>query len=155
MKINYLFIPALAAFVAWVGGSITSGGMEEWYNTLTLPSITPPGAFIGAVWTILYILTAISAIIVYNQGFRDTAWLLTVGMFILNAFLNIFWSYLFFGQHLLGLAVLEAGLLGLSVLLIIIFSWPISRLAALLLVPYLAWVSFATYLAYLIYRLNP
>ncbi|PIR66294.1 MAG: hypothetical protein COU51_04675 [Parcubacteria group bacterium CG10_big_fil_rev_8_21_14_0_10_36_14] len=68
--------------------------------------------------------------------------------------LNFLWSYLFFDQHLFFLAIIEASILGFSVLILIIFIWPVSRLASILLFPYFGWVAFATYLTYAIWVLN-
>jgi tryptophan-rich sensory protein len=155
MKFNYFAIPVITIFVALVGGVFTSQGLQGWYGTLVLPAIAPKGEFIGMVWTILYAMTALAAILVYNNEARDSSWLLAIAAFLLNALLNIFWSFLFFDRHFIGLATFEAALLGLSVLLMIVFSWRLSKTASILLMPYLAWVLFATYLCFLIYRLNP
>lgn len=139
--------------MAWLGGMITSAGMD-WYETINLPDFTPSGYVIGTVWTIIFILAAISALIVWNRFPRGRRFNWIIGVFLVNAFLNVFWSYLFFGEHLLGLAIWEAGILAFSVALLIVVLRPFSRLAAILLYPYLFWVVFATYLTYTVWTLN-
>jgi tryptophan-rich sensory protein len=125
-----------------------------WYKTIKLPSWTPSGSVIGTVWTILFILAAISALIIWNQLAHDSRFWWIVVLFILNAVLNVGWSWLFFNQHFLGAAIFEAGLLGLSVVALVILIWPASALAAALLLPYAAWVAFATFLTYNVWSLN-
>lgn len=153
MKLNYFVIPLIVFLVAWLGGMITSAGMD-WYETINLPDFTPSGYVIGTVWTIIFILAAISALIVWNRFPRGRRFNWIIGVFLVNAFLNVFWSYLFFGEHLLGLAIWEAGILAFSVALLIVVLRPFSRLAAILLYPYLFWVVFATYLTYTVWTLN-
>jgi tryptophan-rich sensory protein len=153
LRLNYFIIPLVAFAVAYFGGRVTSTGMD-WYRTINLPAWTPSGAVIGAVWTTIFILTAMSAILVWNKGMNAKYFPAIVGIFILNAVLNFTWSYLFFGKHLIGTDVFVAGLLEISVLFLIILIWPISKLASSLLFPYSAWVFFATYLNYLIWSLN-
>lgn len=153
MKLNYFIIPLLIFLVSFLGGKITSSGMG-WYKTLELPTWTPLGWVIGLVWTFIFILLALSIILFWNLQFRPSNFYWIIGLFVLNAILNILWSYLFFGQHLIGLAVVEAFALGLSVLALIILIRPFSNLSALLLLPYCMWVFFATYLTYSIWLLN-
>lgn len=153
MKLNYFIIPLIAILTAALGSIITSQGMS-WYNSIKLPSWTPPGSAIGLVWTILFILATASALIIWNKSTHNNFFWWIIGFFLLNAVLNFFWSYLFFGQHLIGYAVIEAALLALSVLVIIILSWPLSKYASLLMLPYFLWVIFATYLTYSVWILN-
>ena len=153
MKMSFIFIPLTVFGVAAFGSWLTGGGME-WYKTINLPAFTPPGSVIGAVWTIIFILTAISALIFWQKAPRDKRFSWAATFFILNGALNIFWSYLFFNRHWLGAAVWEAGILDLSVIVLIILIWPVSRLASTLLMPYAVWTTFATYLTYVIWSLN-
>jgi tryptophan-rich sensory protein len=156
MRANYIVIPLLTIFTAVVGGLITSGGME-WYKKIHLPAFTPPGSFIGTVWTVIFFLATIAALLIFNAKVpmsKETLQEGIMALFIFNAILNVTWSLLFFGQHFLYAAIWEAGVLGLSVIALIIFSWPISQLAAWLLMPYAAWVAFATYLTYTVWALN-
>jgi translocator protein len=154
MKLNYLVTPLVTVAVAVIGSKITAYNMA-WYATIRRPSWTPPGGVIGTVWTLIFVLSTVSALLVWNQIPHDSVrfFAITV-LFVLNAALNVFWSYLFFGSHHLGGATFEAGLLGASVIALIVLIWPLNAWAAELLMPYAAWVCFATYLSSVIWRLN-
>lgn len=153
VKIKYIIIPVLTFLVALLGSAFTGGGMD-WYKDLALPSITPSGSFIGLIWTIIFILTATSALMVLSKASKKKLFYWIFTLFLINAFLNVFWSYLFFGQHLIFAAIIEMILLEATVLALIILIWPVSFWAALLLFPYAFWVIFATYLAVQIFLLN-
>lgn len=153
MKLNYFIIPLVTIATAAIGSSFTDAN-SSWYRSLNFPSFAPPGYVIGIVWTIIFILTMISALLVWN-GIVSRRNLSLIGwLFILNAVLNITWSWLFFNQYLIAPAIIEAACLGVSVIVLIAFIAPISRLSAWLLAPYAIWVSFATYLTYSIWLLN-
>lgn len=153
LKTNYLVIPLFVLAIAWLGSFLTSRGMV-WYQTLTLPVWTPSGGVIGAAWTIIFILSALAALIFWhksphNKQFREIAWL-----FVLNGVLNVFWSFVFFDQRLIGASILEMLALELTVIALIAIIWRTSKLASALLAPYALWVAFATYLAYAVWQLN-
>lgn len=154
IKLNYFIIPLLVVGVSVVGSIFTSQSVNGWYQTINTPGWTPAGSIIGAVWTVLFILIAVSALIFWNRVRHDRAFRLIVGVFLLNAVLNIFWSYLFFGQHLILLAFVEIIILEVSILALIFMIWPLSRSASVLLWPYAGWVAFAGYLNYAIWQLN-
>ena len=154
MKPNYLVIPLVVFLTAFAGSLITSGGLEAWYQTINLPPWTPSGPIIGAAWTIIFILSAISALIVWNKFPRGEQFKRIICTFIANAFLNVLWSYLFFGKHLLSWAVLGAASLFFSVALLIALIRPNSKFAVMLLYPYAIWVLFATYLTFIVWTLN-
>src|SRR6056297_442475 len=149
LKINYFLIPIITVLVSYTGSIFTSMGINSgWYELINKPTWTPPGSIIGIVWTIIFILSTISALIVWNKLERDKRFWRIIYLFLLNAGLNIFWSFLFFAQGLIGLAVFEAILLSLTVFILIYLIWSKSKLAALLLVPYVLWGSFASFLTY-------
>lgn len=152
--LSYVIIPLVAILTGSIGGYFTSSSVNTWYKTLQKPLWTPPGSVIGAVWTVLYILTATSALIVWNTFPRDDKFRWIIALFLANAILNALWSYIFFSRHLLGIAVWEAALLGLTVLALMILTWTQSKTASLFLLPYLLWVSFATYLTFTVWSLN-
>ncbi len=152
MKPNYVVIPLIALGTSLAGSWFTRSGME-WYRTITTPEWTPPGTVIGAVWTVIFILSAISALLVWNAADAQHRSLIAF-VFAANAILNILWCYLFFGLHTIGLSIAEMALLNLTTLALIVLIWPTSRAASLLLVPYFLWVSFATYLTVRIWTLN-
>ena len=152
MKPNYLIIPLVVLLVAVAGSYFTGTGMA-WYKTINLPTWAPNGAFIGTVWTIIFILSAIATILVWN-GSRGPAFKWIIGLLILNGLLNIFWCFLFFNLHLFGWSIVEMIILEATVIAPIILIWPSSQPAALLFLPYAVWVPFATYLAISVWRLN-
>ncbi len=153
MKLNYLIIPILVFLTAFIGSTLTDPN-SAWYKSLKLPSFAPPGYVIGMVWTVIFILCAISVIIMWNKIPHNTLFWWIIGIFIVNAILNIGWSLLFFNQHMILASIFEMIFLEASTIAIIILAWPLSRLAAGLLLPYAAWVAFATFLAMNIYYLN-
>ncbi|MBU1038959.1 tryptophan-rich sensory protein [Patescibacteria group bacterium] len=153
LKINYFVIPMLVWLVAWWGGQFTSPD-TVWYQNLLKPDFTPPGWFIGLAWTVLFILIAGAVLIFYNQSIRYKNFRLTLVMLVLNGFLNVGWSWLFFGQQMIGLAAIEIWLLFFSIIYLIILIGRTSRLAAVLLAPYAVWVMFAAYLNFTIWQLN-
>lgn len=150
---DILIMPLIALGTLILGRTFTSSGME-WYKTIALPSFTPPGWFIGLVWQTIYIMTTISAVMVWRTGLRDTRFWTIISLFVVNVGLNVLWTYLFFNQHMIGTAAIDALLLSASVYALIVLIYPISRTAALLLVPYALWSSFATYLNYVIWTMN-
>lgn len=150
---GYIVIILTVVAVSAVGGSFTGGGMA-WYRTLTLPSFTPPGSVIGMVWTVIYVLSAIAASLLWRSRRAIPRFGVILGLLWANAVLNALWSFVFFTAHLPGWAIVEMVVLNLTTLAIIAMSWHRQRTAAVLLVPYFAWVCFATYLAWAIWRLN-
>lgn len=157
MKLNYILIPLISVLVSVCGTAFTQTGLRTWYKKLKLPDMAPDGRFIGKVWTGIYVLTTISVLIVWNTTailHDDPMYYYIFALFIFNALMNVFWSFIFFTLHMIGLAAIESAALGFSVLALILVIFPISALAAALLVPYLAWVCFATYLNYGIWQLN-
>lgn len=154
MKINYLIIPLITIVVGYLGNIITNQGLGGWYYNLNLPNIAPAGWFIGLMWSIIYVLTTISALIVWNKLKKDKDFKLIISLFIVNAFLNWFWTYLFFGMNLIYPALLEMIILNIINLWLIVILRKKNLLASVLLIPYFIWVSFATYLTYLILTLN-
>lgn len=139
--------------VALVGSSITSSGMA-WYRSINLPAWTPSGAIIGFVWAVIFFLLAASMIVVWNQEIPPKKRRSIVVAFGVNILLNVFWSFLFFSRHLIAAAAVESGLLCLSVFWLMSSIRPASRFAARLLWLYGLWTVFATYLTYVIWRLN-
>lgn len=149
LRWNYFLIPVLVFSTLWVGSFFTTIGIESgWYNTIYRPVWTPPGVAISGAWILIFTLFVFSALIVWNSMPRTKRFLSILYLFCLSAVLNMLWSYLFFVEHNLVLATLDAALLALSVAASIYLLWPSARWSALFLIPYLAWVIFATYLTY-------
>ena len=141
-----------ALFVAVLGSSMTDLG--PWYQNLRKPSWQPPDWAFGPAWTLIFALSALSAAIAWkdtrDRGTRE--WIL--GLFALNAFLNVFWSTLFFRVKRPDWSFMEGFLLWGSVLILILFLRRFSPIASALLWPYLAWVTFAGILNWHIVQLN-
>jgi tryptophan-rich sensory protein len=144
----------LAVVATALVGSYFTAMNRDWYERLNYPAWKPPDAVIPVAWNIIFVLCAISAILVWNTRPRTARTYWTIGLFLLNAVINVSWSVLFFGNRLIFAAVIDAGVLFLSVVSVMIAAWPISRAASLLLIPYAGWVAFATALTWAIYRLN-
>jgi tryptophan-rich sensory protein len=137
MKDSIRFIIAVAAplIVGGLSGFATSSGVETWFPTLVKPAFNPPSWVFGPVWTVLYVLMGVAAFLVWNA-------------------LNGLWSILFFGMQSPGLAFMEIIVLWLAIAATIGTFWRVTQPAAWLLLPYLAWVSFAAVLNGSIWMLN-
>jgi tryptophan-rich sensory protein len=153
-RAHYILIPLFYFLVAFSGRLFTAEGVSSWYPTLAKPPYTPPGSLIGVVWTAIYILIALSFILFVNRARGERLFPLVSGLFIMNGLVNAAWSYIFFTMHNLALAVADAALILLTVLALVVLSWTHSKASSLLLLPYLAWTSFATFLSYRIFVLN-
>jgi benzodiazapine receptor len=146
---------AIVAFGLTFGAAFVGSRfrIDEWYAELTKPSWNPPNWIFGPVWSIIYLLIAISAWLVWkNDGFLS--FVIPSIIFLLQIILNAAWSWLFFGLHEVGYAFIEILALWVAILANIILFWRISPLNGILLLPYLAWVTFASVLNYTIWRLN-
>jgi len=126
---------------------------DDWYASLEKPSWNPPGWVFGPVWTALYTMMAVAAWLVWRRG-GFAAQRLPLGLFMVQLAFNALWTPLFFGFHWIGTAFVEILLLGLAIAATLAAFRSVSRLAMWLLVPYLAWVSFAAVLNYTLWRLN-
>jgi len=141
-----------ACFVAAATGSFFRPG--DWYERLVKPSWRPPNWLFAPVWTVLYLMIAVSGWLVWRAaGVVGAAPALAV--YAIQLVLNAAWSPIFFGLHRPWLGFVDIMLLWLSVIATISLFYPVHAGAALLLVPYLLWVSFAAALNLAIWRLNP
>lgn len=144
---------AICFAAAAVGARFTNPEIAGWYSSIEKPSWTPPNWLFGPVWTTLYLMMAIAAWLVWRRdGFAGAA--LPLSLFGLQLLLNALWSILFFGLHRPGAAFVEIVLLWLAILSTALLFWRASAWAALLLLPYLLWVTFAALLNFSIWRLN-
>lgn len=140
---------AAAAAAALIGGLGVAGTASE-YQTLDRPDWAPPSWLFGPVWTVLYALIAVSGWLVW----RRTGWTSALTVYAVQLALNAIWTPIFFGAGRYGWALVDIVVLWLLIGLTTVIFWRISRPAALLLVPYWAWVSFATSLNAAIWALN-
>ncbi len=138
--------------VAVTGGIANSYGLGSWYPSLTKPSFNPPNWVFGPVWTLLYVMIAVAGARLVLSPARDKE--PPLALYAAQLALNAAWSWVFFYGQAMGSAVAVIVALWLAILGTIIFAWSKDRLASLLLIPYLAWVSFAAVLNIAIWRLN-
>ncbi|WZO96495.1 TspO/MBR family protein [Isosphaeraceae bacterium EP7] len=150
-----LAVSLLICFAAaGLGSAWTLESIPTWYAGIRKPSWNPPNSIFGPVWTALYFLMAVSASIIWRREGWSRTGMVALGLFSIQLALNVAWSGLFFGLHRPDLAFVDIVLLWLAIAATIARFAPISRPAAALLVPYLAWVSFAGVLNLTIWRLN-
>jgi translocator protein len=141
-----------ACFVAALSGALFPPG--QWYEGLKKPSWRPPNWLFAPAWTLLYAMIAIAGWLVWREaGFAGAP--VALGLWGLQLALNAAWSGLFFGMRRMDLALAELVLLWLAILATIVAFYPIQSTAALLMAPYLAWVTFAGVLNFAMWRLNP
>ena len=151
--IGLVLFLAICLGAGGLGAIATTPEIEGWYKTIAKPSWNPPDALFGPVWTTLYVLMAISAWLVWRpNGFRAAAVPLT--LFAVQLLLNLAWSWIFFGMHQPGWAFAEIVVLWLAILATTVSFFRRAKIAAWLLLPYLAWVSFASVLNHAIWQLN-
>ena len=153
-KIKLLISLAICFAAEGLGGLFTAQSVGAWYLTLQKPAFTPPGWLFGPVWTLLYLMMGIALYSIWNTAGSGAQGRSALTLFALQLLLNVAWSAVFFGRQspLGGLLIIVALLLALALTI-----WRfrrISPLAAGLLLPYLAWTSFAAVLNFAIWRLN-
>ena len=140
--------------VGIVSGLLTRNETATWFTTLQKPSWNPPAYLFGPVWTTLYLLMGISLALVWKSDAPETQKLRAELTFALQLFLNFMWSILFFSCHSPALAFVDIVLMIVTILMTIGRFARISKWAAWLLIPYLAWVCFASVLNYNIWMMN-
>lgn len=137
-----------------IGTFFTTPAIPTWYADLVKPSWNPPSWVFGPVWTTLFALMGIAAFLVWRKGLQRRDVRIALGVFAVQLVLNTCWSILFFGLRNPGAAFAKIIALWLAILATIVTFFRISKTAAWLLLPYIAWVSFAAYLNYTIWMLN-
>jgi len=159
MKIKNKFQKFLASILiclaaGFLGSLFTTTGVGSWYATLEKPTFNPPNWLFGPVWTMLYILMGISLYLIWQKGLKKKELRFAFGIFILQLLFNLWWSVIFFGLNNPGLAFVDIVVLWFMIVFVIYLFYEIRKISAWLLVPYLAWVSFALVLNYCIWVLN-
>ena len=148
------FFVALCLVIGALGAAVVATSVDTWYADLAKPPFTPPDRLFGPVWTALYVLMAIAAWRVWRAADRDTR-RGPLTLFALQLALTLGWTVVFFGLQKIGAAVATIVVLDVGVVVTTLAFRTIDRWAGLLMVPYLAWVVFATVLNIAIWRLNP
>ncbi len=144
----------LCLAVGGLGIWATSQSVVEWYPTLNKPSWNPPSWIFGPVWTTLYVLMGVAAWLVWRQDTRFSGVRAALILFAVQLALNSLWSFLFFKFHNPGLALVDIIALLITLALTTWAFFNHSKPAGLLMLPYLAWVTFATFLNFTIWQLN-
>lgn len=153
LRWQVVLVAALAALAVSVLGTAATD-LGPWYQSLVKPAWQPPDLLFGPAWTLIYALWALSAATAWSAASSRAVRTRVVALFGTNALLNVLWSELFFGWQRPDWALAEVVVLWLSIVLLIVVLAPISRRASWLLVPYLAWVSFAGVLNLAVVQLN-
>ena len=144
---------ALVVAAAALGG-LASADSADFYRQLDRPDWAPPAWLFGPVWSALYLMMAVAAWMIWRvRGFRGAPWALT--LFVVQLGLNALWTWLFFAWRLGALSLVEIVVLLALILGTLIAFWRRQRFAALLLMPYLLWVTFAAVLTYSLWARNP
>lgn len=156
-------LPAqVAGLVAWMAVTLMAGGIgaiasvdaASFYASLNQPAWAPPASVFGPVWTALYVLMGVAAWLVWREpASRERTQALVV--FVVQLAVNALWSWLFFAWHLGAWALADVLLLLALIVVTIAIFRRVRPLAAVLLVPYLAWVGFASALTWAMWRANP
>jgi benzodiazapine receptor len=152
--IKFIICLILTFSAAFVGSIFTREAVPDWYATLNRPSFTPPNWLFSPVWTILYLLMAISAFLVWQKGLANPAVKIALILYLIQLILNALWSVIFFGLKLPLPAFIEIIMLWTAIAFTILAFARVSITAALILVPYILWVSFAAVLNFSIWFLN-
>lgn len=138
--------------IGYLLGNATKAGVDTWYQTLNRSSLTPPDYVFGIVWTILYVMIAVSGWSIWQREYQETA--LLKKLFASQMILNWSWTPLFFTYHFIGAALACILLITILVLLVTLKAYKNLKLVSFLFAPYLGWVLFATYLNFYIWQHN-
>jgi len=145
---------SVCLLTGFLGALVTTRSVTTWYADLSRPFFTPPDWAFGVVWPILYVMMGISAFLIWNRGIGRKQVKVALALFAFQLLLNGLWTPIFFGLHMLFLALVEILLLWAALLITILYFRKISKSAAILLLPYLLWLTFAVILNAAFYLLN-
>lgn len=149
-----LFTVPLVLLLGFVSGRVGSNADSPWFQSLVKPDIFPPPMWFGIVWTVLYVMMGLAlALVCAAWGARGR--MAAIVVFALQLAVNLAWSPVFFGMHRIREGLIIIGVLDVLVLITIVLFWRVRRVAGLLLLPYLAWIAFATLLNWQFLQLNP
>jgi len=160
--LRFIISIAICEFAGIFGSIFTIANIPTWYAGLAKPFFAPPNWVFGPVWTTLYFLMGVALYLIWQKGFVKPKSLqvkkrakLAIYVFSIQLALNVIWSYLFFGLRNPFLGLIEVILMWFSILATIILFWRVSKKAAIMLIPYIAWVTIATALNAGVWILNP
>lgn len=136
----------LCMAAGWIGSFSTRDAIPQWYNGLNKPVLCPPSWAFGVVWPILYVLMGIALVMILSKGLARQEVRIATAAFVIQLTLNAVWSPIFFGLRRIDLAMVDIVILWLAIITSVYYFYRVSKISALLLMPYLLWVSFAMYL---------
>lgn len=151
---TFLICISLCLAAGGLGSLFTAPAIPTWYEGLQKPSFNPPNWLFAPVWTVLYILMGISLFLIWRKDGKNSKSKAAKIVFSVQLVLNTLWSILFFGLKIPLLAFIEILILWIAILVTIFLFYPKSKLASFLLIPYILWVSFASFLNGIIMILN-
>jgi tryptophan-rich sensory protein len=151
--LRLLICIAFPLIIGGVSGFFTVQGVKDWYLTLAKPNFTPPNYLFGPVWTFLYAFMGVAFFRILEKG-KSVQKIKAIRIYLWQLFFNFCWSFLFFSQHQIGLALIDILILWVLILIMIIRFKKLDAFAGYSQIPYLLWVSFATALTAAIYILN-
>ncbi|MCX7284023.1 MAG: tryptophan-rich sensory protein [Novosphingobium sp.] len=147
-------VPIVVALGFLSGRAAGSGPGNPWFDALEKPAIYPPPAAFGIVWSILYVMIGVSfAMILSARGARGRA--VAGAAFVVQLVINLAWSPTFFALHQISGAFWITVAMAVAIVVTIALFWRIRPVAGMLMLPYLAWVCFASVLTYQFLQLNP
>lgn len=154
MTFNYIIIPLVIIIVAVVGTRYTKQGVDTWYQEIKKPSWTPSGSLIGAIWTFLYITTGLGILWYWNVPLVSWMHYVAGVILLVNAYLNATWSKIFFVEHNIPLAYKQMNIMNATTILATILMYFASPIASVLMLPYIVWVGFTSYITKQIIEMN-
>ncbi|MBU4069799.1 MAG: tryptophan-rich sensory protein [Nanoarchaeota archaeon] len=155
MAIKWVLLIAFIVVCNLIGalGAVWTSSDGSWYKNINKPSFNPPSWIFGPVWTLLFTLMGISLYLVWNSPSSKIR-LIALILFVVQFAFNVAWSYLFFGLNKPGLAFAEILIMLGFIIATTIYFFRVNKISGYLLIPYILWVSFASFLNYSIWRLN-
>lgn len=159
MDKNQAFKLVISIFICFLAGAIgglaTTPAIPTWYAGLAKPAFSPPNWLFGPVWTTLYILMGISLFMIWREGLERPGIKKAISIFSVQLILNAIWSIAFFGLKSPFYGLIIIGALWIAIIATILSFTRISKTAGYILIPYILWVTFAAFLNYNIFILNP
>ena len=148
--LSLTFILLITFLASGIGGFTTATFKEPWYSQIILPSFNPPSWVFGPVWTVLYILMSVAIWRIWINYYDNKI----LNLYFLHLFFNTIWSIIFFGFHLIGLALLDLVLILIFIVLLMKIYYSKDKISFSLMVPYFLWSSYALVLNFNIFILN-
>jgi translocator protein len=154
MDFNFLIIPAIIIATAVIGSRYVKRGVDHWYRHIRKPSWTPKGSLIGSIWTFIYVVTGLAVLWYWNVPVFSWVHYVVGVILLVNAYLNATWNKVFFVEHDIAKAYKHINILNGTTILATLIMLFFSPIAAVLMLPYIAWVGLAAYLTKQILEMN-